>query len=1158
MRPHATFIVLFCLLTSLAKGQYYHFETITEQHGLSDNRVTCFLKDRTGFMWIGTANGLNRYDGFQFRIYRPGNKQFNISHEHINDIEQDKSGRLWIATWNGLNVLDVEKDSLYIFSSDDKASRQNKDKLSSALIWDIYADVQNRIWIAPDSRDLCYYDLMTRAFIYFPWRTFVQKTLPTRPTSAYTAIQKIIPKSADELWLGTTAGLFSFNTRKYTFEYHGGDDPADFVSIRTSADQEKVFFGQEKLYVFHTDSSALHEVAPRSITPFTLSHHEIFIIPTLKGLWILDPETEQAAPLLVDDVNPFSIHHENVTDVYQHGGITWIGTSRGIRIHDQHTNLFPFTPVFTDASTSLSGNCYHILDSEKDGKYYISSYTLNKLIVIDKKNGSIQEIISLDGKPLLKCAYTFEDSQQRLWVLTSRNIFISDTTHQNFKAFPYPEREDNYLFNEMIEDELGNFWFASMRYGVFHFDSETEVWKLFTEKEDGFFASRPTSLLSDPKHHMVWIGDYGFGIFQYDLTKNKFKYTGTDMSDPHSLHSSLVNDLTLDKNGDVWIATTSGGVSKYSYSAPAGKNFATYSIENGLPESTIQSIEVDDHGNLWLVSFKGLTCINPNGKVIHHYDKTSGLPFSNLSTAITRNGKGELMTGAGNGFIKFHPDSLVHHSDKFPVVITLAQISDSVITSLKESVFPYQQNELMIEFAALTFTLPNQVKYFYKLDGFDNDWIDAGNKHTAHYINLSDGHYTFQVRAVDQTGKPSSNIASIEFTITPPFWKQWWFLTIVIGIAAYAMYSGTISLQRTFTAQKILNQFATSLYNKNTVKDVFWTVALNCVDLLKFEDCVVYLMIPEAQILVQKAAAGPKSHEPFRIMNPIEIPVGKGIVGTVAKTGKSEIITDTSRDRRYIIDDQSRLSELTVPIVVEGKVFGIIDSEHSQKNFYNRWHLQMVEEIAAICSAKISRYFVEEQIRSKVARDLHDDMGSTLSSIKIMSNIALEKRETEASQGYLKSIRQNAALMQESMSDIVWAINPENDSLEKVIIRMKEFTAEILEPLDIHYEFIEDGDFATARLDLHVRKDFYLIFKEAINNTAKYSGCRRLIVHLTRFTQGIRLRISDDGTGFDISKISAGNGLKNMRYRAESIHAVLQIESVPNEGTSIILRIPLT
>jgi signal transduction histidine kinase len=148
--------------------------------------------------------------------------------------------------------------------------------------------------------------------------------------------------------------------------------------------------------------------------------------------------------------------------------------------------------------------------------------------------------------------------------------------------------------------------------------------------------------------------------------------------------------------------------------------------------------------------------------------------------------------------------------------------------------------------------------------------------------------------------------------------------------------------------------------------------------------------------------------------------------------------------------------------------------------------------------------------------------------------------------------------MQESMSDMVWAINPENDTMEKVVIRMREFAAEILEPLDIAYEFHEDGDFNHIRLNLNTRKHFFLIFKEAVNNAAKYSRCRTLLINLVRYPNGILLRIRDDGQGFDLAHVNAGNGLNNMRHRASSIRGTIQIESVPGNGTSIILKAPIT
>jgi signal transduction histidine kinase/ligand-binding sensor domain-containing protein len=1143
-----SFFSLMVLASFSGQGQRYHFEKITEDDGLSDNRVTCFMKDKTGFMWIGTENGLNRYDGHEFRIYRPGQTQYKISHEHINDIEQDQTGRFWIATWGGLNILDAEKDSITVFLPDDDAYRQKKEGIASLLTWDIYIE-KNRVWMALDARDFCYYDQATGKFTYFPWLDFLKEQLPRSTINAYSSIQKIIRKSSHELWLGTTRGLFSFDTRQNRFTFYGGDDGHDFVSLHYDSVHHRVFFGQQKLYTYDIEENSLKEILLQKEKLAEIPKNTI-LIPSAAGLWELDPSKQQAVYVEIDEKNNFSIHHQIIKQVYHDEAADWIGTSNGARLYTKSLDRFHFIPVFEDTIRSTAGNIYHVLDHEQDNRYYLSSYTQNKLIIIEKNRGTRRDISSIDGKSLDKCTRTFEDSKKRIWVLTNRTIFISDESHSKFEAFQFPREKDEYLFNDMVEDSDGNFWFSSLRKGVFQYNPKTNSWKLFHEKPDGLFAVRPTGLLSDPSHQSVWIGDFSFGVFRYDQKENSFEYNGVSKNNPDFLQSSLTNDLAIDRNGDIWVATTSGGISRYSQKE---KKYTTYSMQTGLPESTINAVEADKNGNLWLASLKGLTSMKTSGEIIQHYDQNTGLHFSRFSTPFSINDKGELFIGCGHGFLKFHPDSLRATTPEFPVVITSAKISGIPVTDKSKAEFPYDENEFVAQFSALTYSMPKKVKYYYQLEGFDNKWIEVIDQHSLSYTNLEHGSYKFNIRAVDYAGKDSSNVASVGFIIRAPFWKTWWFIVAICALSGTALFLWIRSLQRKIRSQKILKQIATSLYNQRTYEEVFWTVTKNCIELLHFEDCVVYLIDNERGVLVQKAAGGPKNKQPFQVYNPIEIPVGKGIVGSVAATGKSERINNTSRDKRYILDDAQRQSELSVPILVDGKVFGVIDSEHTQKRFFNEWHLKMVEEIASICSAKISRYFVEEQIRSKVARDLHDDMGSSLSSINIMSKIALEKNDPTISSNYFKSIRENASLMQERLGDIVWAINPQNDTLEKVIIRMKEFAAEILEPQNIQYEFVEQGDMIHTRMDINTRKDFYLIFKESINNAAKYSGCKKVAVHLSHFPDTLTLRMQDDGQGFTPSLNGSGNGLKNMKYRAQAMGAKLFIESTPGNGSSVLL-----
>lgn len=1110
------------------------------------------MKDQTGFMWIGTENGLNRYDGHEFTIYRPGQQKRSLSHEHINAVEEDANGKLWIGTWGGLNLLNPQNDSLFVFTPDDLESRPGKSKIASSVIWDIHIDKTNRKWLALDARDLCFYDSQRDEFVYFPWRKFVT-TLFTPQADDYYAIQKIEQKSETEIWLGTTLGLFSFDVALEKFKYHGGDLRQDFSSMQFDSLSNWLFFAQENLYVYDLKKETLEKIKKDPTTILQPEKNSTpILIPSGSGLWVINPLNKQASVHPLKEANPLTLHHSKVNALYNDQGIIWIGTQTGIGLHDPHTDIFPFIRVFPDTSQFTSGNVYHVLDHQEDSTYYISSYTRGSLTILNKKTGTRKELLEINGKRLLNCAKVYEDWMHRLWILTRHTIFVSDQSRKKFSVFTPPGEGKDYQFMDMVEDTDGNFWFASLEYGVCFYEAQTKKWTFIEKDPKALFASRPSALLSDSIHNEIWIADYSFGVFQYQGNSKKFIYHGVNASSTKHIQSSLTYGLTLDNEGNVWVATTSGGVSKYSHKENA---FTTYSMKTGLAENTIHAIQADRNGNIWLASNKGLTCIDVNGNILNHYDKKNGLLYGSFSTPFTINASGEILIGTANGFLQFNPDQLIPGSVDFPIVITDVYQEDQLVFNGSE--FNYNENAFTFNFSALTYSLPKQVTYYYQLNGYAEEWINAGNSHSAHFTNLSNGEYIFHVKAVDHSGKVSSNIASISFTINPPFWKTSWFLSLVVISFLGGLYFWYRTLTQKIKTEKTLNDFATSLYGLTTLDEVFWMVARKSIKLLDFEDCVVYF-VQDNGTLIQKALVNTQYPGLNKINNPLEIEMGKGIVGSVAQSGKAEIVRDTSKDMRYIVDGERRYSEISVPIFAEGKVFAVIDSEHSKKNFYRSWHLSMLTEIAKICSAKIGRYFIEDTIRSKVARDLHDDIGSTLSSIKIMSNIALEKNDHVTTQNYLTSIQQNANTMQESMSDMVWAINPENDTLEKIMIRMKEFAAEILEPLEIQYEFIEDHEFASTKMSLSTRKDFFLIYKEAINNAAKYSRCKKLTVALKRVDQAILLEIYDDGRGFDMLHSNGGNGLNNMKYRASNINARFKIISAPNYGTKITLEAPIT
>ncbi|MCM5530458.1 GAF domain-containing protein [Parasegetibacter sp. NRK P23] len=398
-----------------------------------------------------------------------------------------------------------------------------------------------------------------------------------------------------------------------------------------------------------------------------------------------------------------------------------------------------------------------------------------------------------------------------------------------------------------------------------------------------------------------------------------------------------------------------------------------------------------------------------------------------------------------------------------------------------------------------------------------------------------------------------------EFLFVLPSFRRDWVLSLIILLAAVAVFWWIRSLREKILLEKTLNRFATSLYGRSSVEDIFWEIARNILLLPGFRDCVIYQYDPARKVLVQKAACGPKNPHKKEILNPIEIPLGKGIVGSVAETLKTERIQDTSKDERYIIDEQTRLAELAVPIIIDGALFGVIDTEHPEKGFYTLYHEKLLRNVADLCAVRISRFLIEEQLRAKIARDLHDEMGSTLTSINILCKVALQQMDDRpALNNHLHRIREYSAGLMESMSDIVWAINPANDTFCKLLIRMKELAAEMLEPMQIAYHFRNEGAMEEVKLNLEQRKNVYLVYKEALNNMVKYSRGNELVVSFESSDKSFRLRISDNGCSFDPSREYSGNGLRNMQVRAGELGGALIMDAVPEKGTSICLEVPFT
>ncbi|MEP6676392.1 MAG: two-component regulator propeller domain-containing protein [Ferruginibacter sp.] len=1163
------FIALNILIHNACAQLHYSFETLTEKNGLSDNRVSSILKDRKGFMWFGTRNGLNRYDGSTFKIFRPGIKN-SISNEIVNDLAEDSSGNIWVATMEGLNEYQPAKNTWQTIMPSPEGSPRT---LPNFLVWSIYADKNNLLWIASDVNEFASYNIATKKFTHYNWQAYVQQAFPGMKKT-YRSIQKFKPKSDHEFWIGSNIGLFTFDINTGSFHFIGCDFDADITDLAYDTLTRCVYLSTQDNHIFsYNEASGKYQGVSLIAQPYpsntfieNYNRNNHLWIPSSTG--IADIKNENTAAVL-QHIPRFSssLLPGTVNAIYRdNNNIEWIATSNGISKLDINT-ASAFLPLVTADDLDAANKMGPVIYDEQDNKYFVCCHSSGQLFIVDVLHGNLQTVNAIGGDRLNGCIAIRIDQGKNIWLLTENHAYLYNRNKNEFELFRTPNGNSEVTFRDVVRDANGNYWFALFNSGLYYYDVKQ---KKFTDPpvDNSFFPDIVSCLLSDTIHRTVWVGTYAHGVFRYDLDKRKITNFIESKQNPEYLQLNLINDMYQDLNGRIWMATYSGGIYVYE----SGKSYETcfrhFTMKNGLSNNGYFSV-TGNAGKIWLLSGKGITELDTAGHFIEDLGKEKLMSLANY-ISDTRyphymfydQSKKELLLAAGGGIIFLSPSRKTTITS-FPLMITDVSVNnhslldDSSFSIMQEASFPYSNNSIAVDFAGLRYADNTAIQYEYQLSG-DHNWIPVGVQHNIKFNNLQPGSYTLKIRSKDTDGRLNDSTATFSFKIIPPFWRSWWFITAIAILVLYILYRWNYSLREKIRSEKILNYFATSLYGHNTIEDVFWDIAKNCMSQLNFEDCVIYLYDAERKTLVQKAAYGAKNPVRFEILNNIEIPSGKGIVGSVAQSGKASIINDTSRDARYIIDDEKRLSEITVPIMIDGKLFGIIDSEHHRKNFYKKRDLRLLKKIADITGTKISKYLIEERLRSKIARDLHDELGSNLTSINIISKVALQQNDNQQVSLQLNKIKEHSGKMMESMSDIVWAINPANDTAEKMMLRMKEHTAEMLEPLKIGFYFYEEGALPETKLGLNERKDIFLIFKEVLNNAVKYSGATEINIWLKKEAGSFVLIITDNGVGFNINKVTRGNGLSNIKSRAAAMNAQLIIKAIPGNGTSISLELPLT
>ena len=797
------------------------FERLTIDDGLSQSVVQCIIQDRLGFMWFGTQDGLNRYDGYEFIIYKndPSDK-FSISNNNINCLYEDRDGVLWAGTsGGGLCRYDRDKDSFVNYISE----TGNPYSLSNGKVRSLYEDSSGNFWICTNG-GLNKFIKDDNIFI----RYTKEQNNPDSIRS--NIIRCIYEDKKSNLWVGTWGeGLNKFEPGSgrffsYKNKVNNSDNANRINSIFEDRNNNLWISTNDGLQILDRTFGSFREFKKNDKDPFSISDNFISLVyeDSKDVLWIgtrqgglnkFNSGKNTFTKYRYDKSDPGSIGNDSIMSVYEDlSGIIWIGTfGEGLSKFSNHRKKIRHFYTVPGNKNSPGSNKIYCFCEDKNNHLWIGTVDsgLNKYdrdsntFTIYKNSISDNNSISSD-----RVTSVIEDKKGILWIATSGGgLNKFDPEKETFTVYKYNKDDKNSLsFNtvySLIEDKEGMIWAGTLDGGLNKFDPENEIFTHYKHdpSDPGSIGSDKVRTLFIDHSGELWIGLEFGGLNKYDRKSGRFIHFRNDKEDPCSISDDLILSVFEDSKDRLWIGTANGGL---NYFDRTDNIFIRVTEKEGLPSNVINGILEDKSGNLWISTNNGLSKFNPGKGTFKNYDKRDGLQSNEFNpSAYLKLRNGEFVFGGINGFNIFQPEDIRDNECIPPVVITDFLIFNKKISAgddspfLKRSVstadeisLTYRESVFSFEFASLDFNIPGKNKYAYKMDGFEKDWVFSGNRRFATYTNLNPGEYIFRVKGSNNDGIWNETGKSIKITISPPFWKTMWFKSLTL--AAIAGAAGSI------------------------------------------------------------------------------------------------------------------------------------------------------------------------------------------------------------------------------------------------------------------------------------------------------------------------------------------------------------------------------
>lgn len=819
------------------------FKRLNASDGLSNNWIRCIYMDDIGYMWFGTADGLNKYDGHGFNIYRPKTMSGkSIGNINVSGVLKKSKHELWVCTDLGVYIYNYLDDELHPFAL-----------MQKWAILCVIEDREHKFWFGT-SNGLHRYDPVSETLASYNHN-------PADPSSiSHSYINIVFEDSNGNIWVGSKSGISLFIKRTNSFINYRPHDIAvgkstnDVSWIREDYNKRLwVGYGEEGLYAFRINAIPtveFYKVMEGKIMKLLVDTHNNLWVGKGSGQGLdkmpLDHYTLGDEPVYQhfrhDPNNPQSLGDNSLYSFYEDKfNDIWIGTfGNGINYYSSRAKKFNVVNENSGRNIKIQNN---LINAFEEDDHYLYIGTEAGLDVYDKNKKTTTHYSNIPGDPQSLSAnpvYALhKDSQGKIWIGTwAGGLNRFDPATRSFKRF-MPDGKPGSISNgnifTILDDRKGNLWVGTIGGGLNRYDYKTGQFRNYIND-----FGNPHGLHGDMVDHIfltssgkLYISVYNT-LALYDYQNDHFIHFPHDLNDSTGNFGNILS-VYEDSRKNIWIATNAG----LEYFNEHDGTFHPVLTENQLPDNTIQGILEDAHGNLWISTNKGISkFVNgvhlPADPVVYNYTTEDGLSGNEFKKrSVFKNDQGIMYFGSSNGFTYFHPDSIKLNTIPPQLVLSNFELLNprpvksrkfkhltGHISSVEKVDLPHKNADFVISFAALNYLNPQNNKFKYKLQGYDKDWIDADYTQSARYTNLNHGDYTFMVMASNNDGVWCEIPKTLKITIHPPWWKTLLFkisavLLIMILVVAFIRIRLSMLRKQKRELEKTVNERTRELLDTN-------------------------------------------------------------------------------------------------------------------------------------------------------------------------------------------------------------------------------------------------------------------------------------------------------------------------------------------------------